>query len=55
MATDVKTIRVPADSETARLVRRAAEEPLLIESDGVRYRVTREGDDPFANYDPERM
>jgi hypothetical protein len=55
MATDVKIITIQPDSEAARLLREADETPLIVESNGARYRVIREDDDPFANYDPERV
>lgn len=54
MATAPKTITVEPDSEVARVLEQAAEAPILVESRGTRYRVVREGGDPFANYDPER-
>jgi hypothetical protein len=54
MTAALKTIRVEPDSEVARVLEQAAKEPILIETRGARFRVVREGDDPFANYDPER-
>jgi hypothetical protein len=45
---------VQPDSEVDKLLDQADEAPLLIERSGVRYRVTREIDDPSAYYDPER-
>jgi hypothetical protein len=54
MATALKTITVEPDSEVARVLEQAAGSPILIETRGARYRVVREGEDPFANYDPER-
>jgi hypothetical protein len=49
-----KTIPIDPDSEFARLLKRAAEEPALLDIDGMRFRVESEELDPFANYDPER-
>jgi len=49
-----KTITVEPDSEVARVLELATEAPILIETRGARYRVVREGEDPFATYDPER-
>jgi len=54
MAAHVRTVVVRPDSEIGRFLEQADELPLLVERDGVRYRVTREGDDAFADYDPER-
>jgi hypothetical protein len=54
MGTETKTIVVEPDSEIGRLLKQADEQPLLVQKNGVRYRVSREVDDPFANYDPER-
>lgn len=54
MTAALKTITVEPNSEVARVLEQAAKEPILIESRGARFRVVREGDDPFANYDPER-
>jgi hypothetical protein len=54
MATVPKTITVEPDSEVARVLEQATELPINIQTHGARFRVVREGDDPFANYDPER-
>ncbi len=54
MHPEAKTIPVPPGSELARVLRRAADESALLEANGVRYRVVREDDDPFARYDPAR-
>ena len=54
MVTALKTITVEPDSEVAHVLEQAAAAPILIETKGTRYRVVREKDDPFANYDPER-
>jgi hypothetical protein len=54
VATDLETITVRPDSDIARLLEQAAETPAIIEARGVRYRVMREDDDPFAHYDPQR-
>jgi hypothetical protein len=55
MASAPKTITVEPDSEVAQVLDQATEAPILIESRGTRFRVVREGEDPFANYDPERV
>ena len=54
MTTPVKTITVEPDGEVARVLEQATEMPIVIETRGARFRVVREGEDPFANYDPER-
>lgn len=61
MAPNAKTIDIPSDSETARLLHEADETPLVLVVEGTRYRVRREpseaatgADDLWADYDPER-
>ncbi|HEY7033531.1 MAG TPA: hypothetical protein VH482_19500 [Thermomicrobiales bacterium] len=54
MTAALKTITVDPDSEVARVLAQAAEAPILIETRGARFRIVREDEDPFANYDPER-
>jgi hypothetical protein len=54
MAAHVRTVVVRPDSEIGRFLEQADELPLLVERNGVHYRVTREADDLFADYDPER-
>jgi hypothetical protein len=53
MAIDVKTLTVPPESDVARPLQDAVETQATIESRGVRYRVIRAVDDPFAGYDAE--
>jgi hypothetical protein len=53
MVAEVKTAVLRPSSEIDTLLDQADEAPVLIERNGVRYRVTREIDDPFAYYDPE--
>lgn len=48
------TIKIDPASELARALA-DADEAVVLESDGTRYRVEREMDDIFANYDPERV
>ena len=55
MANDIPTIHLNPDSELARALAAADEEPLLLESNGVRFRVIRATDDLWANYDPEAV
>jgi hypothetical protein len=51
-----KPIKVTAESDLIRLLEQAANEPLLLEKDGVVYRINRVDDeeDIWAGYDPER-
>ncbi len=53
MADTVRTIHVPRGSELARLLDEAQHAPLRLEKDGVTYRLSREEDDVWVNYDPE--
>ena len=55
MAVELKTVVVEPDSEVARVLTHALDEPILIDTRRARFRVVRETDDPFANYDPERV
>jgi hypothetical protein len=48
MVANPTTISVEPDGELARLLQRAAETPVFIETRGARYRVTREDDDAFG-------
>jgi hypothetical protein len=52
MAVDLKTVNVEPDGEVARILRFAADERILIDTSIARYRVVRETDDPFQDYDP---
>ena len=54
MTAALRTITVEPDSEVAQVLEQAKEAPILIETQGTRFRVIRDGDDLFANYDPER-
>jgi hypothetical protein len=55
VTTEPRTIRVAAGSELDELVNAANEASVILEKDGVRYRVTRENDDLWARYDPEAV
>jgi hypothetical protein len=50
----MKTLTVEPNSELDALLDSIDQEPAVLIRRGVRYRIQREGDDPFANYDPER-
>ena len=51
-----KMIHVDPDSELGRHLAGAADQPIVLESNGKRYRLMREGhDDVWVNYDPEAV
>ena len=54
MANEPLTIKVDPDSELARALDEAAMS-VVLERNGVRYRVSPEADDPWANYDPAKL
>jgi hypothetical protein len=54
MVTTQKTIKVTPDSTLADVLDAASVEPVVLDKDGVRFRVTRE-DDIWAGYDPQRV
>lgn len=54
MLREPKTIEVEPGSEIADLLDEAAETPLLLVKNGVRFRLDRDEEDIWANYDPER-
>jgi hypothetical protein len=49
------TITVDPDSELGRALDAANGNPIVLVRDGVRFRVTRDPDDPWASYDPEKL
>lgn len=55
MASETMTITVDPDSELGRALETSDESPVILVRDGARFRVTRDSDDPWANYDPERF
>jgi hypothetical protein len=55
MASEATTVHVTPGSALDWLVDAANETPIILEKDGVRYRLTREDDDLWANYDPEAV
>ena len=52
--TDLPTIVIDPASELARVLAKA-DESVVLESNGVRYRVEREPDALFADYDPQKV
>ena len=55
MATEPKTFHVTNGGELARLVEAANEAPVILEKDGIRYRLSRENDEVWADYDPKAV
>ena len=55
MTTPAHTITITPDSELARALDEGNAESVVLLHGGHRFRVIREGDDPWANYDPERL
>jgi hypothetical protein len=50
-----KTIHLTSGGELDRLFEAAKESPLILEKDGIRYRLSREDDEVWANYDPDTV
>lgn len=48
-------MHTPPDIDLARLLEQANAQSIVIEKNGVRYRITREDADPWAGYDPEKV
>jgi hypothetical protein len=55
MAKEPLTITIDPDSELGRALDQPGEEPVVLLCNGTRFRVTRDADDPWANYDPEKV
>ena len=55
MASDPLTINVDPESELGRALGDFTKSPIILICNGVRFRVTRDSDDPGANYDPEKV
>jgi hypothetical protein len=55
MATELKTIIVQPGSELAEVVDEAADGPVRLVKDGQRFRLVREENGLFADYDPDRV
>lgn len=55
MAAEPKTIHVAPGSELARLLDEANHAPIRLQKDGVSYRLAREDEDIWADYDPEAV
>ena len=55
MANQPLTITIDPESELGRALDEADGEPVVLLRGGTRFRVTRDPDSPWANYDPEQV
>ncbi len=55
MSKTSQVIPIEPDSDLARALQDAEVAPVVLESDGVRYRVLRDAEDIWAGYDSERL
>ena len=55
MVKEPLTITIDPDSELGRALDQTAGEPIVLLRNGMRFRVTSDPDDPWANYDPEKV
>ena len=55
MSAKPKVIDVEPEGPVARLLDQAREQPLVLDRAGERFTVRRAEDDPYRNYDPERV
>ncbi len=55
MAKEPLTIKVDPQSELGRALDETDAAPVVLDRGGVRFRVSRDDDDPWANYDPEKV
>ena len=55
MANAPKTIQVTAETSLGSVLVEATAAPVLIEANGVVYRLSREPEDSWAGYDPEKV
>lgn len=55
MTKEPLTIAIDPDSELGRALEETTDEPVVLLRGSVRYRVTRDPDDPWATYDPEKV
>lgn len=54
MVAEPKVIPVDPESELGHILDEAAAGDVILDKAGMRFRLIRQADDPFANYDPER-
>ncbi|MCC7021332.1 MAG: hypothetical protein IT338_00810 [Thermomicrobiales bacterium] len=55
MAKAPLTITIDPDSELGRALDEAEGEPVVLVRGAARFRITRDADDPWADYDPEAV
>jgi hypothetical protein len=55
MAKEPLTITIDPDSELGRALDETGDAPVVLIRGRSRYRVTRDADDPWANYDPDSV
>jgi hypothetical protein len=55
MAKEPLTITIDPDSDLGRALAEADSEPVILLRGSARFRVTRDSDDPWATYDPEKV
>ena len=55
MAKEPLTIHIDPESELAQVLAAAEETPVVLDSNGVRFRVIRAEEDLWAGYDPEAV
>lgn len=55
MANEPLTITIDPDSALGRALDDTGDEPVVLLRGATRFRVTRDPDDPWANYDPEKI
>lgn len=55
MAKEPLIITIDPDSELGRALEETADEPVVLLRGTTRFRVTRDPDDPWANYDPAKV
>ncbi|MDQ3692060.1 MAG: hypothetical protein M3464_00315 [Chloroflexota bacterium] len=55
MSNEPLTITIDPDSELGRALDETAGSPVVLVRAGARFRVTRDPDDPWATYDPDKV
>jgi hypothetical protein len=55
MAREPLTITIDPDSELGKALAEPDSAPVILVRNGTRFRVTRDPEDPWANYDPEKV
>jgi hypothetical protein len=55
MTAEAKPIKITPDIRVAELLEQADAAPVVLEQNGVRYRLSREEEDLWADYDPEKV